>query len=121
MLGLVATLGRAPLPVCLVIVAAAGVTLPLTSAGFTSMIPSLVAPASLPRANTLDAVSFNGAALLGPAVAGTIAATTSPTLATIVTAAIAAAVPATRMLRPRPKPAGRRRRARGRPSSPVPG
>jgi MFS family permease len=100
MLGLVATLGRAPLPVCLAIVAAAGVTLPLTSAGFTSMIPSLVAPARLPRANTLDAVSFNGAALLGPAVAGTIAAATSPTWATIVTAAIAAAaVPATLMLR----------------------
>ena len=61
--------------------AAAGVTLPLTSAGFTSLIPHLVAPAKLPRANTLDAVSFNGAAILGPAVAGTIAAATSPTLA----------------------------------------
>jgi MFS family permease len=100
MLGLETTLGRAPLPVCLAIVAAAGVTLPLTSAGFTSLIPMLVAPARLPLANTLDAVSFNGAALLGPAVAGTIAATASPGWATIVTAVLAAAaVPATLMLR----------------------
>src|SRR5690242_1712574 len=44
MLGLVATLGRAPLGWCLVIAAAAGVTLPLTSAGFTSLVPSLVPP-----------------------------------------------------------------------------
>jgi MFS family permease len=100
MVGLVATLGHAPLPWCLAIVAAAGVTLPLTSAGFTSLIPMLVAPANLPRANTLDAVSFNGAAVLGPAVAGTLAAAASPTWATLVTAGIAlAAVPATLMLR----------------------
>lgn len=100
MLGLVATLGRAPLGWSVAIVAAAGVTLPLTSAGFTSLIPHLVAPASLPRANTLDAVSFNGSAVLGPAVAGTLAAATSPTLAVVVTAIIAvAAVPATLVLR----------------------
>jgi len=99
MIGLVLTLGRAPLGWCLVIVAAAGVTLPLTSAGFTSLIPHLVAPARLPRANTLDAVSFNGAAVLGPAVAGTLAAATSPALAVLVTAGIAlAAVPWTLVL-----------------------
>jgi predicted MFS family arabinose efflux permease len=100
MIGLVVALGRAPLAWCLVIVAAAGVTLPLTSAGFTSLIPHLVSPARLPRANTLDAASFNGAAMLGPAVAGTLAAATSPALAVVVTAAIAlTAVPATVVLR----------------------
>lgn len=99
MLGLVATLGRAPLAVCVAIAVAAGVTLPLTSAGFTSLIPRMVAPAQLPRANTLDAASFNGAAILGPAIAGTLAAATSPALATVVTAAIAlAAIPATLIL-----------------------
>jgi MFS family permease len=96
MLGLVLALGRAPLGVCVMIAAAAGVTLPLTSAGFTSLIPRMVAPAQLPRANTLDAVSFNGASILGPAIAGTLAAATSPAVATVVTAAIAlAAIPAT--------------------------
>jgi MFS family permease len=100
MLGLVATLGRAPLPWSIAIVAAAGVTLPLTSAGFTSLIPYLVRAERLPRANTLDAISFNGAAVLGPAIAGTLAAATSPATAVLVTAAIAlAAIPATQLLR----------------------
>jgi MFS family permease len=100
MLGLVATLGRAPLPWSIAIVAAAGVTLPLTSAGFTSLIPYLVRAERLPRANTLDAISFNGAAVLGPAIAGTLAAATSPATAVVVTAAIAvAAIPATQLLR----------------------
>ena len=96
MLGLVAALGHAPLAACVAIAAAAGLTLPLTSAGFTSLIPHMVTPAQLPKANTLDAVSFNGAAILGPAIAGTLAAATSPALATVATAAIAlAAIPAT--------------------------
>jgi MFS family permease len=100
MLALVSTLGHAPLPVCLAIVAAAGVTLPLTSAGFTSLIPYLVPAARLPRANMLDAITFNGAALVGPAIAGTVAAAVSPAWATIATAVIAAAaVPATMLLR----------------------
>jgi predicted MFS family arabinose efflux permease len=107
MVGLVLTLGRAPLPWCLAIVAAAGVTLPLTSAGFTSLIPSLVPADQLPRVNTLDAVSFNGSAILGPAVAGTLAAATSPALAVLTTAAIAmAALPATLLL-PTPRWSGR--------------
>jgi MFS family permease len=100
MLGLVATLGKVPLIWPILIVAAAGVTLPLTSAGFTSLIPYLVPPARLPRANTLDAMSFNGAAVLGPAIAGTIAAAFSPATAVMITAAVAvAAVPGTQVLR----------------------
>jgi hypothetical protein len=54
----------------------------------------------LPRANTIDAITFNGAAIAGPAVAGSIAAAASPDAAVWVTAGIAlAAVPATLMLR----------------------
>lgn len=100
MLGLVGALGRAPTAVCVAIAAAAGITLPLTSAGFTSLIPHLVPPGRLGRANTLDAVSFNATAVLGPAVAGTVAAAVSPAAATLTTAVIAlAAVPATLALR----------------------
>jgi MFS family permease len=52
MAALICTLGRAPLAWSLLIAAAAGATLPLTSAGFTSLVPTLVPPAVLPRANT---------------------------------------------------------------------
>jgi MFS family permease len=100
MLGLVAVLGRGPLVWSVAIAAAAGVTLPLTSAGFTSLVPGLVPAARLPRANTVDALTFNGSAILGPAIAGTIAAATSAGTAVVVTAFIAVcAVPATLTLR----------------------
>jgi MFS family permease len=100
MAALTLTMGRVPLGWCLLIAAAAGGTLPLTSAGFTSLVPSLVPPTVLPRANTIDAITFNGAAIAGPAVAGSIAAAASADAAVWVTAVIAlAAVPATLMLR----------------------
>lgn len=100
MLALVLTLGRAHLAWSIAIAGLAGITLPLTSAGFTSLVPRLVPAKRLPRANTLDAISFNAASILGPAVAGIVAAATSAATATLVTAAIAlTAVPATMVLR----------------------
>ncbi len=90
-MGLVATVGHTNPVVPAALAAMAGVTLPLTSAGFTSMIPKLVPTDQLKRANTLDALSFNGAAIAGPALAGTLAAGFGPGPATAAIAAIALA------------------------------
>src|SRR5207302_78986 len=72
--GLVATVGRAPAAVVLLMTLLAGASLPLTSGGFSSLLPALVGVAGLPRANTVDAATINGAAVAGPALAGTVAA-----------------------------------------------
>jgi hypothetical protein len=53
----------------------AGLSLPLTSAGYSSLLPALVGREGLARANTVDAMSVNGPSIAGPAVAGTLAAT----------------------------------------------
>lgn len=88
-LGLVLTVGRAPAAVPLGLAAAAGVTLPLTSAGFTSLVPRLTPAGARTRANTMDALTFNSAAIAGPALAGALAAGVGPAFATTVVAAIA--------------------------------
>jgi MFS family permease len=72
--GLAAAVGRAPAALSIALAAIAGVTLPLTSAGFTSLLPRLVRAEELARGNAVDAVTFNVAAIAGPAVAGGIAA-----------------------------------------------
>lgn len=87
-LGLVWTVGGAPAAVPVTLAAAAGVTLPLTSAGFTSLVPRLAA-GSRTRANTLDALTFNTAAIAGPALAGVLAAAGGAAFATSAVAAIA--------------------------------
>jgi len=50
----------------------AGTTLPMTSGGFTSLLPRLAT--DLPRATAADALLFNAAALGGPALTGVLAA-----------------------------------------------
>lgn len=69
--------------------AVAGTTLPLVSGGFTSMLPSLVPQAVLPRANSLEAASFGAAATTGPAAAATITAAVSVDAAVVVIAVFA--------------------------------
>ncbi len=59
-------------PALLTLAFLAGITLPMTSGGFTSLLPRLAA--DLPRATSADALLFNAAALGGPAVAGVLAA-----------------------------------------------
>ena len=54
--------------------ATAGATLPMVSGGFTSMLPTLVPAALLPRANAIEAASFALATICAPAAAATIAA-----------------------------------------------
>jgi predicted MFS family arabinose efflux permease len=89
LLAILAAAGRAPGWALLPLAAAAGLTAPLATGGFTSMIPSLVPERLLPRANALEATSFNTAAITGPALAGAVAATLGATAAVAVEAGIA--------------------------------
>jgi MFS family permease len=89
LLAILAATGRAPGWVPLLLAAGAGVTAPLATGGFTSMIPSLVPERLLPRANALEASSFNTAAIAGPAVAGVVAAGPGPAAAVATEAALA--------------------------------
>ncbi|HEX7147021.1 MAG TPA: MFS transporter [Actinomycetota bacterium] len=107
LLGILAAAGRAPGWALLLLAAVAGVTGPLATGGYTSMIPVLVPERLLARANALEASSFNTAAIAGPAAAGVVAATAGPAGAVLAEAALAGlALPAiARMPRVAP-PAG---------------
>src|SRR5215213_8988362 len=95
LLGSLAAAGRAPGWTLLLLAAVAGLTGPLATGGYTSMIPLLVPERLLARANALEASSFNTAAIAGPAVAGAVAATAGPAWAVLAEAALAAlALPA---------------------------
>ncbi|ONI85068.1 MFS transporter [Saccharothrix sp. ALI-22-I] len=67
----------------------AGITLPMTSGGFTSLVPRLAT--DLPRATSQDALLFNVAAIGGPALAGVLSTVASPTVAVAVVAALSLA------------------------------
>ena len=90
LLGLLAAAGRSPGWVLPPLAALAGLTGPLATGGYTSMIPLLVPEPLLARANALEASSFNTAAIAGPAVAGALAAVTGPPSAVLAEAALAA-------------------------------
>jgi MFS family permease len=87
--------GSAPTSILLLVAAAAGVAMPLTAGGFSSLVPSLVPGERLHAANALDASSFNAAILAGPAlaaalvsVAGTLAAVLAQSLLKIAAVAL---------------------------------
>jgi MFS family permease len=90
LLGLLAAAGRSPGWVLPPLAALAGLTGPLATGGYTSMIPLLVPEPLLARANALEATSFNTAAIAGPAVAGALAAIAGPASAVLAEAALAA-------------------------------
>ena len=71
--GVVALAGRAPGLVLLALGLCAGLTAPVLTGGFSSLIPLVVPSAALPRANALDAASYNVAGLAGPAVVAAVA------------------------------------------------
>jgi len=103
---LVLTVGHVPAVVVVALTACAGVSLPLTSAGYSSLLPAMVGRQALARANTVDAVSVNGPAIAGPAIAGTLAAALSPTVAVLaVTVVAVAAAAATLPMRVTPRAA----------------
>jgi MFS family permease len=89
LLGLLLAAGRAPGWVVPALAVAGGIGAPMLTGGITSMIPLLVPHALLPRANALEAASFNTAAVLGPALAATVTARFGPATAVALEAGIA--------------------------------
>jgi len=86
---LVLVTGNAPNWVVPLVVLTAGLTYPLSFGGFTSLIPAIVPDELLTPANALETSSFNAALVIGPALAGTLAAAFDPASALIVEAALA--------------------------------
>jgi MFS family permease len=77
-LGILLLAGHVPHALLPVIALVAGLTYPLSFGGFTSLIPVLVPDRLLTPANALEASSFNLALVVGPALAGTLAAVFGP-------------------------------------------
>jgi PPOX class probable F420-dependent enzyme len=88
-IGLWWTIGRAPVAVVLGLAVLTGVTLPLTSGGFSSLVPRLVPAAGVARATDADALLFGVAAIGGPALAGALAVTAGEGVAVLVIAVLA--------------------------------
>ena len=84
-LALVAALAGAAPDLLLPLVALpAGVTFPLSTGGFSSLIPSYVDAGLRVQANALEASSYNTAIVAGPALAGVLATTVDPLAAVLV-------------------------------------
>jgi predicted MFS family arabinose efflux permease len=79
-------LGHAPDALVVGVAFLAGLTWPLSFGGFTSLIPAIVPDELLPRANAVEATSFNVALIAGPLLAGAIAGLAGPE-ATVLTEA----------------------------------
>ncbi|MBB5938930.1 MFS transporter [Streptomyces zagrosensis] len=62
-----------PIGYSVLIAVGAGLLGPALSGGWTAQLPRCVTPDALPRAHAFDAMTFNGAGLVGPAAAGVIA------------------------------------------------
>jgi MFS family permease len=86
---LVLVAGNTPDWVIPLVVLMAGVTYPLSFGGFTSFIPVLIPDDLLPPANALETTSFNGALVIGPALAGTLSAAFGPEASLLVEAGLA--------------------------------
>ncbi|MGH3167859.1 MAG: MFS transporter, partial [Trebonia sp.] len=69
----------------------AGLTAPVLTGGFSSLVPLVVPPEALAGANALDSASYNVGGLAGPALVAAIASTVGPAPALASVAAVAAA------------------------------
>lgn len=79
--GMLALAGHAPAWVIPLLGLVYGVTRPLSSGAFYSVLPELVGSDLLAKANTMEATSVNLAFVAGPAVAGLVAGAASPAAA----------------------------------------
>jgi predicted MFS family arabinose efflux permease len=86
---LVLVAGNTPDWIIPLVVLMAGLTYPLSFGGFTSFIPVLIPDDLLPPANALETTSFNGALVIGPALAGTLSAAFGPETSLLVEAGLA--------------------------------
>lgn len=94
LVALLAGLGRVPEPLLIGTAVLAGLLGPALAGGWTAQLPLVVPAPRLPRANALDAMTYNVAGLAGPAIVGilaTAAGTPSALIAAI--ALILAALP----------------------------
>jgi predicted MFS family arabinose efflux permease len=91
LVGIVLLAGHGPDQLLPVLALVAGLTYPLSFGGFTSMVPVLVPEELLAPANAIEASSFNFALILGPALAGGIAAAAGPAAALLTEAALSLA------------------------------
>jgi MFS family permease len=88
LVGIVLSTGHAPAFVIPVFAFITGITVPATFGGLTSLIPFLVDEDQLAPANALEAASMNTAMVLGPALAGVLAALASPDAAVVAEVAL---------------------------------
>ncbi len=116
--GVAVLAGRAPGTVLLVLGLLAGLTAPVLTGGFSSLVPLLVPPGGLRRANALDAASYNVAGLAGPALVAALAGAAGAGLALSAVAAIATLGLVLVLVLPMPAPAGPGRRSGARSHGP---
>ncbi|MFW6091485.1 MAG: MFS transporter [Actinomycetota bacterium] len=90
MSALVVVVGSAPGWTAPVLASLVGLSVPMTSGGFTSLLPRFVPAGVLGRVHALEGISFNASAILGPAVAATVAVAVSPAAAVLTIAGFAA-------------------------------
>ena len=83
LLTMLAAVGNAPNFVVPLLAVLAGLTMPVSWTGFTSFIPLLVEEEMLPHANAVEAASLNAGLIVGPALAGLLAAVGDPPAALI--------------------------------------
>jgi MFS family permease len=88
--GVAVLAGHAPGAALVVLGLLAGLTAPVLTGGFSSLVPLLVPPGGLGRANALDAASYNVAGLAGPALVAALAGAAGASLALSAVAGIAA-------------------------------
>jgi predicted MFS family arabinose efflux permease len=69
----------------------AGLTAPVLTGGFSSIVPLVVPTAAIAKANALDSASYNVAGLAGPALVAVVASAAGPAEALASVAAVAAA------------------------------
>ncbi|MFD9908365.1 MFS transporter [Streptomyces sp. NPDC059063] len=70
---LLVSLGRLPFPAVLATAVVGGLLGPALAGGWTSQLPRVAGSEGLPRANALDALTYNVASLTGPVLAGLVA------------------------------------------------
>lgn len=87
--GVAVLAGHVPGAVLILLGLLAGLTAPVLTGGFSSLVPLVVPPDGLRRANALDAASYNIAGLAGPALVAVLAGATGAGLALSAVAGIA--------------------------------
>jgi MFS family permease len=106
LVALLAAAGHSPSWVVVLLGAAAGITSPVLTGGFTGLIAPLVPEPLLRRAYGAESTSYNVAGVIGPALAAVLAAAFSPEAAVAVTAGLSVIALLAVLRVPMPPPLG---------------